>query len=307
MCLALFVKGVRLVKVERLINNNMVLSKDSEGREVIVVGRGIGYAGRRGDPIADERIEKTFVVRDGADAEQLIRLFRNTPVEDVLLASKLDRYVRDHYSRRTSEMLLVILLDHVSAALRRYQSGIELDNPMLYDIRRIYPEEFKIAKQLVEIINHERNVSLKQDEAGFITLNIVNAQLERDAGTVIEVTQLVQRMLDVVLSHYPSLEDCADQVWWSRFLTHLKYLAIRVLSGVHQTNELLSRSLMLQEIRLDVDRPEVYSIVDEVSSMVEGRYDYSLDGDEKLYLMLHLTVLLRESGSIPAEEDGTNK
>lgn len=295
------------MKIERLINNNMVLSRDGEGRELIVVGRGIGYARHRGELVSDDAIEKVFVVRNNVDAEQLIKPFRNTPVEDVLLASKLDRYVRQSYSRKTSEMLLVILLDHVSAALRRYRDGIELDNPMLYDICRIYPEEFKIAQKLVEIINCERDVRLKQDEAGFITLNIVNAQLERDAGTVIEITQLVQRMLDIVQSHYPVLDNCSDQVWWSRFLIHLKYLAIRVLSGVHQTNQLLSRSIMLKEISLHVERPEVYSIVDEVSSLVVQLYDYELDGDERLYLMLHITLLLRESGAISAQEDDVDR
>lgn len=290
------------MRIERLVNNNMVISRTPEGEEVIVVCKGIGYAGRRGDPIDERRIEKTYVVQGKTDIEQLVKLIRHTPVEDVLLASELDRYVREHYSRRTSEMLLVILLDHVSGALRRYRDGIELENPMLYDIRRIYPEEFRIARQLVEIVNRERGVSLKEDEAGFITLNIVNAQLERDMSTVMEVTQLVQRVLDIVQSHYAFLVGCADQAWWSRFLAHLKYLAVRVLSGVHQTNELLSRSMMLEEIRLGAGREEVYDVVDEVTSMVAEHYGYELDGDEKLYLMLHLTVLLRESGAFPPDK-----
>ncbi len=48
------------MKISKLINNNIVSSVDENGREIIIMGRGIGFKAREGMDIPDERIEKVF-------------------------------------------------------------------------------------------------------------------------------------------------------------------------------------------------------------------------------------------------------
>ncbi|STW08725.1 beta-glucoside bgl operon antiterminator [Klebsiella grimontii] len=48
--------------VQKVLNNSLVLSMDDDSREVIVMGKGIGFNSRPGDEIAPEKIEKA--VRD---------------------------------------------------------------------------------------------------------------------------------------------------------------------------------------------------------------------------------------------------
>lgn len=277
--------------IERLINNNMVLSRGLRGEEVIVVGRGIGYAKKRGDAIPDDRIDKTYVTHGTAQTERLVALLEAMPLDDVLLADELNGHVKAHYPKRTNDMLLFVLMDHVSAALRRYERGIELSNPMLYDIKRIYPEEFAEASQLLAIISERRGIRLKEDEAGFIALNIVNAQLDQDMGAVNEVTHFVQRVLDIVRAHF-DIHPTDDSMYYTRFLTHLKYLALRIVNKSKTSGDLMNRSFILNEIHRS-EYGEVYEVIDEINAMTTSYYDRELTGDERLYLLLHLVTLLR--------------
>lgn len=49
--------------VQKVLNNSTVLSMDDDSREVIVMGKGIGFNSRPGDEIAPEKIEKLFVTQ----------------------------------------------------------------------------------------------------------------------------------------------------------------------------------------------------------------------------------------------------
>ena len=49
--------------VQKVLNNSLVLSMDDDNREVIVMGKGIGFNSRPGDAIAPEKIEKLFVTQ----------------------------------------------------------------------------------------------------------------------------------------------------------------------------------------------------------------------------------------------------
>ena len=59
--------------IEGIINNNVVSSKDDNGREVVVMGRGIGFGRKKGDALPQEGIDKIFTVGD----EESLRKFKD--------------------------------------------------------------------------------------------------------------------------------------------------------------------------------------------------------------------------------------
>ena len=46
--------------IEKVINNNIVSAFDDTGREVVVMGRGLGFGVRPGQPVNEKKIEKVF-------------------------------------------------------------------------------------------------------------------------------------------------------------------------------------------------------------------------------------------------------
>lgn len=55
--------------VLRVFNNNVVLARDAEGREVVLTGRGLGFQAKPGDPVDDDRVVRVFVPDDGRSAD----------------------------------------------------------------------------------------------------------------------------------------------------------------------------------------------------------------------------------------------
>ena len=46
--------------IGKIINNNVVSSWDEEGKEIIVMGRGLGFQKKAGQDVAEDGIEKIF-------------------------------------------------------------------------------------------------------------------------------------------------------------------------------------------------------------------------------------------------------
>ena len=277
------------MRIKRLINNNMVVAVVDD-EDVIVLGRGIGFAKKAGDVVPSSNVEQIYRMQDPEHIKYLQKLISDASLEDVRLAIKLATYVKSNYSRPVNETLLIVIMDHVGAAKLRHSKGLDLVNPMLYDIKNIYPEEYEIGLHLLSIIEEDTGMHLLDDEAGFLALNIVNAQTGQDMGKVMDVTTFVRRVLDVVRAHF-SISVSPDSPYFSRFLTHLKYLAVRILDGTRPVNGVISQILNIQG---GTDQYEdIQDAINDISNLTETYYGHKLDNDERMYLLVHLVTLLK--------------
>ena len=65
--------------IEKVINNNIVSAYDEDGREVVIMGRGIGFGVKPGARIRESKIEKIFRIESRSVAEQLKELRAKAP------------------------------------------------------------------------------------------------------------------------------------------------------------------------------------------------------------------------------------
>ncbi|MGF7430844.1 CAT RNA binding domain-containing protein [Thermoanaerobacterium thermosaccharolyticum] len=49
--------------IEKIFNNNAIVAKDSDNRELVVMGRGIGFKKSVGEKVDETLIEKTFILK----------------------------------------------------------------------------------------------------------------------------------------------------------------------------------------------------------------------------------------------------
>ena len=100
----------------------------------------------------------------------------------------------------------------------------------LWDIQRFYQQEYELGKESLSIIKKNHGVELSNDEAGFIALHIVNAELDTNMSGMIKITTFMQEVIDIVKNYYNIVlnEDSLD---FGRFITHLKYFSQRLFSN----------------------------------------------------------------------------
>ena len=73
------------MKVIKCINNNVISCCGEDGREMVAMGRGLGFSVRPGDEIDDSRVEKLFRMENTEQTQKLTDLFASLPSREVEL------------------------------------------------------------------------------------------------------------------------------------------------------------------------------------------------------------------------------
>ena len=62
-------------------------------------------------------------------------------------------------------------------AIERKQQGIVVANELSWEMKKFYNAEFQVGLKALDIVKQELDVELPEDEAGFIAMHLVNAQM----------------------------------------------------------------------------------------------------------------------------------
>lgn len=65
------------MKVDKVCNNNIVQVVAEDGKEYIVMGKGLGFQKKPGDDIDRDKIEKTYILENEETSQEIQQLTRN--------------------------------------------------------------------------------------------------------------------------------------------------------------------------------------------------------------------------------------
>ena len=272
--------------IKKIINNNIVSTNDINGRELIVSGKGIGFGKKPGDPIDKADVRKIYRMTSSDLQRRLIELLDEMPYEHLKLADELVEDITEHVPHKLNEGLILTLADHVSFAIRRKENGLEFSNTLLDAIMTYYPEEYEEGVRCLGIIKDRLGVELKLDEAGFIAMHIVNAELNTKMDEMYEITEFIEECVKVVEYYYDRQVD-RKSLAFSRFIIHLRYFAQRLFAGaVLETNNEAGdetfRRLIKQTCRTH------YKCAECIAEFIKNKYDRDVTEEELIYLTIHL-------------------
>lgn len=273
--------------IHKILNNNVVVVLDEKQREQIVMGRGIAFKKKVGDEIQKEQVDKTFTMNNQDISTKFQELVADIPLEYMELSDEIIDYAKTHLGKKLNESIYLSLSDHIYTAVQRTLEGVVVKNALLWDIRRFYKEEFCIGKKALEMIQEKMHVELVNDEAGFIALHIVNAEMDEDIQTVYDITKVMQEIANIV-KYFFQMEFDEDSVYYYRFITHLKFFAQRLVSGNEYRDE--NDDDLLEVIR--VKYKNAYACVNKVADFIKKKYAYEISDEERLYLTIHIARIV---------------
>lgn len=273
--------------IHKILNNNVVVVLDEKQREQIVMGRGIAFKKKVGDEILQEQVDKTFTMNNQDISTKFQELVADIPLEYMELSDEIIDYAKTHLGKKLNESIYLSLSDHIYTAVQRTLEGVVVKNALLWDIRRFYKEEFCIGKKALEMIHEKVHVELMNDEAGFIALHIVNAEMDEDIQTVYDITKVMQEIANIV-KYFFQMEFDEDSVYYYRFITHLKFFAQRLVSGNEYQDE--NDDDLLEVIR--VKYKNAYACVNTVADFIKKKYAYEISDEERLYLTIHIARIV---------------
>lgn len=273
------------MEIKKILNNNVVLTENENQQEMVVMGRGLAFQKKVGELIEKEKIEKTFVLDKKGISDKLAELLGEIPEQCFEISYKIIDYAKKHIPNNLDDYLYVALTDHLSFAISRHQQGIHLPNALLWEIKKFYKLEFDIALHALTIIEEHTGIHLGEDEAGSIALHLVNSQLSgENLEAAVQVTKMVTNILNIVKYHYNIVLD-ETTLNYERFLTHLRFFALRLIRNEGKTEENFDEFLY-EQVKRKYD--QAFQCSEKIATYVEKTYHWNVTNDEKIYLTLHI-------------------
>ena len=279
------------MKVSKILNNNLVLSRNAENEEIIVKGLGICFHAKRGDAIDESLVEKIFYPENHQNSIQIQQYLLSIPEEYLDFVQKfVDQVKKEEPDLRLNNSIYLSLSDHIMGTVERFGNGISLKNVLLLDIQQLYKKEYEYGLKMVEEANRKFNIQLPADEAGFIALHFVNAEEGQQNNDNYQIAMIVNQVQEIVKTYFSDITFNESSLYYQRFLTHLKYFAQRYLHKELQYDEDENLFQIIQE-----QCREAYGCVKLIYLMMEEKYHYALSKEEMMYLAIHIQTNVDKS------------
>lgn len=273
--------------IAKILNNNVVVILDAQQREQVVMGRGLAFQKRVGDALDESRIEKVFALQSDELVNRLGDLMNQIPLEVMTTCDRIIELARSRLGK-LQESLYITLTDHCHYAIERQKKGLAIKNALLWETRRLYPREFELGQEARAIISQRLNVDLAEDEAGFIALHLVTAQLNSEMPEVMHITQVMQEILNLV-KYQLRLEYDESTLSYQRFVTHLKFFAQRMLTRTVVPDDDATLHTAVKE-----NYSRAWGCAEKIALHLRKAYQRELTTEEIMFLTIHIERVRKE-------------
>lgn len=160
-------------RVVRVLSNNAVLAACATG-EVVLVGRGIGFGRKVGDPISTDATHRRYLALSDEQAAVVRSMSTLDPFVTSTIATSID--LAADLLGELHPSVYVVLVEHLAAALERLERGDVIHNGLTTEISAVFGAEYQAAELIVRYLNTHLDQEFPVDEAGFIALHLVAAR-----------------------------------------------------------------------------------------------------------------------------------
>ncbi|BBF44003.1 beta-glucoside bgl operon antiterminator, BglG family [Lachnospiraceae bacterium KM106-2] len=274
------------MKIDKVINNNVVSAFDECGNEIILMGKGIGFQKHTNDVVCKEKIDKYLSMTD-SNTEMLKKLMNEIPFELLQTSNAIVAYAAKELKQDLNEGIYISLADHLNFAIERSRRGIEFKNALLWEIKKFYHLEYEIGLKAIEMIEQKFHVKFPEDEAGTIALHFVNAEMNYDLEETVKTPVIIKEIINIVQYTY-GCELETTSLNYERFVTHLKFFIQRIVNAqVYPIDD----DSMIQMTKKNY--PQANQCASKIALYVEKKLNYQVTDEEIMYLTVHIHRITR--------------
>ncbi len=269
--------------IKKVLNSSVVLVTDQDGREFILLGRGIGYGKKPGAEVAQSEGEQVFVPVEEGRSGQVGELMGSVAPELVEVTQEIVAEAQRMLSCELSPAIYLLLTDHLNFALERVRQGMTITNRVFWEIKNYYPEEFRVGMLGVRLVEERMGISLPDEEAANIAFHIANARgTDGTAYDAARYAKVIGKLINLVVFSLNRPVDTTG-IHYRRFVTHVKYFVERYFTG-----HLLDGDDDALFLQMSAKYEREMSIAYKLKEYMEREYDDVVTRDELVYLAVHI-------------------
>lgn len=278
------------MRVQKAFNNNIVSAVDEQGKEMVIVGNGIGFLKKSGELVDRSKISKIFYCAENLQEERMIKSLKDIPIELILITDKVIEMAQTVLKTELNPMLLITLADHIHFSVQRANHNTVMPSPLGHEIKYIYPREYEVGVKALEYIKKELHIALPKEEVIFIALHFVNSQTDyKDISDTLKLSRILQEVVQVVKDDLQIKLD-ESSTTYCRFVVHLRYFVIRQLSRERVIDDdVIELFDMVKE-----KYKKAYHCVQKINTLLNEKYNMFYSNSEEFYLTLHIQRMLSQ-------------
>ncbi len=274
-----------MYRIRKVLNHNAVIVIDDEGKnEYLMLGKGVGF-GRK----VAERVEKTAEAQlysmmpttERGDARDIVKSVEPECLE--IAGALMDE--AEKVFGKVDRKIIFPLADHLSFAIRRMQNGEKMENPLSTDIRTLFYTEYKVAMNARALIEEMYQVSIPEDEIGFIALHIHTSIVDEKVSDALQTARIVRECISFIEQKTGGTLEVTS-LGYNRMMNHIRYMVMRIHTG-----EKLNVNL---NDYMKSHYPEAYAIGETVFQDLKSKMKGTFQEAEIGYLAMHIQRVIGE-------------
>ncbi|WP_066729136.1 PRD domain-containing protein [Sneathia sanguinegens] len=254
------------MEIIKILNNNTIIAKIKD-KEFVILRKGIGFSKKIGDIIDENSDDKKYFLYD-------------IPLKYYEYTKDIIEIYEKKAKIKLNSSLYITLTDHIYNAVNRKLNNIIVSNYLINEIKAMYPKEFSLAIDTISYIYQKTNVLLSEDDAGFITIHLINAIYENKKN--VEIMSYINEIENIIKKE-ANLESFSDFKKYSRLVNYLKYLVIQKINNEEEKNNITDvYNLLVNNFK------DVANIVKKIDIYCISKFNKNLSINECVYLIIYL-------------------
>ena len=282
-----------MYRIIKVLNHNTIIGIDTEyNKEYLIMGKGVGFGRKVAERIEARPEDKIYSLRESTErgnAKELVTVIQPIFLE---IANEILKNAEQTFQKLDRNVLFP-MADHLAFAVKRMQNQEQISNPLTEDIRVLFHMEFKAAEYARPILKERLQVSITDDEIGYIALHIHSAIQEESISQAMQMAQAVRECISLIEEITGCVID-VQSLSYNRLMNHIRYMVARTIS-----NEQLKISM---NDYMSIKFPRSYEVAKNICKRISENLKTPVDELEIGYLAIHIErVLYDELDSLKRE------
>lgn len=219
-----------MYRVIKVLNNNGILVYHNEtGKEMILLGNGVGFGRRPSEQIGKLPGAKIYTLVTRRRQQSAIKVVNGIRPEFIEAAGKIIEEAEKVFQSINHEILLP-MADHIALAAKRAKENRQIPNPFTPDIRVLFEKEYAVALRGRDIINEMMGYEITDDEVGFLTLHIHAGLSDEQVSVALDTTRIINEGIAMIEEAFGQKLP-VDSLACTRLMSHLYYMIARTRNG----------------------------------------------------------------------------
>ncbi|MBW4082259.1 BglG family transcription antiterminator LicT [Paenibacillus sp. S150] len=275
------------MRIIKKLNNSVVVAKNDQDQEVVIMGKGIGCNYEMGYVLSRDEFERVYVLEDEKISNDVIRLSRDVPEVYFEISRKIIDYAKQNIKAKLNEHIYVALTDHIYFAVQRHKDNITVQNRLFWEVKKFYPQEFKVGLYGLGVMFDELSIVFPEEEAGNIAFHIVNAQqYTDDLSKSTFITTVIKDVLNIVSYHFGVTLD-HESLNYSRFVTHLQYFSQRLIEKIDTEAD---DGFLFDQVRTSYKKE--FECAGRIKNYIQKTFEREISNSELIYLTIHINRVI---------------